>query len=111
MTMSSGARVKRAIPESRISGPGPSDHPARMTMILIANSIVPMWDRAWFQRSGHVLIGRRFPRRRAGDHSPGLEWQMPQGGIDAGENPRDAVMRELGKNRPHHADYLSGRIG
>jgi putative (di)nucleoside polyphosphate hydrolase len=27
--------------------------------------------------------------------SPYLAWQMPQGGIDAGEKPRDAALREL----------------
>jgi putative (di)nucleoside polyphosphate hydrolase len=27
--------------------------------------------------------------------TPGPTWQMPQGGIDAGEDPRDAVFREL----------------
>ena len=32
---------------------------------------------------------------------------MPQGGIDAGENPRDAVMRELWEETgAKHADYL-----
>ena len=43
---------------------------------------------ALFNVSGQVLIGRRF-------RDDGPEWQMPQGGIDADENPRDAVMREL----------------
>ncbi len=50
---------------------------------------------ALFNDEGLVLIGRRF--RDAGPEIilPGLEWQMPQGGIDADEDPRDAVMREL----------------
>ncbi len=41
-----------------------------------------------FARDGRVLVGRR----------PGLlaaAWQLPQGGIDAGEDPREAVLREL----------------
>jgi len=29
--------------------------------------------------------------------SPGEAWQMPQGGIDAGEAPRAAALRELGE--------------
>ena len=37
---------------------------------------------------GEVLVGRRID-------TPGQAWQMPQGGIDAGETPRRAVTREL----------------
>ncbi len=37
---------------------------------------------------GHVFAGRRI------DHESGA-WQMPQGGIDAGEEPREAALREL----------------
>ncbi|MGU3538682.1 RNA pyrophosphohydrolase [Methylobacterium sp. A54F] len=46
-------------------------------------------------RDGRVFIGRR--RREAGpEHVDGtLAWQMPQGGIDAGEDPREAALREL----------------
>jgi putative (di)nucleoside polyphosphate hydrolase len=50
---------------------------------------------ALFNASGKVLIGRRFKSDGPEIIVPGLEWQMPQGGIDSGENPRDAVMREL----------------
>src|SRR4051812_36457538 len=50
---------------------------------------------ALFNASGLVLIGRRFRDDGPEIILPGLEWQMPQGGIDADENPRDAVMREL----------------
>ena len=50
---------------------------------------------ALFDAAGRVLIGRRFRDDGPEIILPGLEWQMPQGGIDAGENPRDAVMREL----------------
>ena len=44
---------------------------------------------------GIMLIGppgRIFVARRV--DTPGA-WQMPQGGIDAGETPRDAALREL----------------
>jgi putative (di)nucleoside polyphosphate hydrolase len=50
---------------------------------------------ALFNPRGEVLIGRRFRDDGPEIILPGLEWQMPQGGIDAQENPRDAVMREL----------------
>lgn len=42
---------------------------------------------ALFNRQGEVFIGERL------DH-PG-SWQMPQGGIDEGEEPEIAVFREL----------------
>jgi putative (di)nucleoside polyphosphate hydrolase len=50
---------------------------------------------ALFNAAGQVLIGRRFQDDGPEIILPGLEWQMPQGGIDENENPRDAVMREL----------------
>jgi putative (di)nucleoside polyphosphate hydrolase len=50
---------------------------------------------ALFNAAGQVLIGRRFRDDGPEIILPGLEWQMPQGGIDTNENPRDAVMREL----------------
>jgi putative (di)nucleoside polyphosphate hydrolase len=50
---------------------------------------------ALFNGSGEVLIGRRFQDDGPEIIVPGLDWQMPQGGIDAGENPRQAMMREL----------------
>ena len=62
---------------------------------------------ALFSASGRVLIGRRFRDDGPEIIVPGLEWQMPQGGIDAGENPRDAVMRELWEETGvANADYL-----
>ena len=41
-----------------------------------------------FNRQGLVFVGKRIDQTVEG-------WQMPQGGIDAGEEPRQAVMREL----------------
>jgi putative (di)nucleoside polyphosphate hydrolase len=38
-------------------------------------------------RKGRVFVGRRID-------TPGA-WQMPQGGIDEGEKPREAARREL----------------
>jgi len=62
---------------------------------------------ALFNPQGLVLIGRRFRDDGPEIVLPGLEWQMPQGGIDPEENPREAVMRELWEETGvTHADYL-----
>lgn len=37
---------------------------------------------------GHVFVGQRLD-----NDTPA--WQMPQGGVDKGEDPRDAALREL----------------
>lgn len=37
---------------------------------------------------GRVWVGSRIDK-------PGNHWQMPQGGIDEGESPREAALREL----------------
>jgi putative (di)nucleoside polyphosphate hydrolase len=51
---------------------------------------------ALFNAEGKVFLGRRKRRRAAKDGAaPGHEWQMPQGGIDRGETPRAAALREL----------------
>ena len=50
---------------------------------------------ALFNAHGHVLIARRFQDDGPEVIYPGLEWQMPQGGIDPNENPRPAAQREL----------------
>jgi len=47
-----------------------------------------------FNRDGRVFLGRRR-RRRGARASIGHEWQLPQGGIDRGEAPRAAAVREL----------------
>lgn len=44
---------------------------------------------AIFNHDGHVWLGKRF-----GQSGP-YSWQMPQGGIDGGELPEDAALREL----------------
>jgi putative (di)nucleoside polyphosphate hydrolase len=46
-----------------------------------------------FNSSGRVLVARRADLPDA--EAPAGRWQLPQGGIDEGENPRDAVLREL----------------
>jgi len=39
-------------------------------------------------REGKVFVGKRVDQTIE-------SWQMPQGGIDAGEEPRDTLLREL----------------
>jgi putative (di)nucleoside polyphosphate hydrolase len=48
---------------------------------------------ALFNRQGLVFVGRR--RVGADDGKLRHSWQMPQGGIDSGETPYDAALREL----------------
>jgi putative (di)nucleoside polyphosphate hydrolase len=43
--------------------------------------------------AGAVFVGRRSKGPETPPHSH--EWQMPQGGIDPGEEPYDAVIREI----------------
>lgn len=43
-------------------------------------------------KSGQVFAGQRLDAAR---HNNTKAWQMPQGGIDAGETPRQAALREL----------------
>ena len=51
---------------------------------------------AVFNQDGNVFIGRRKsaddPEQSAAQDAP---WQMPQGGIDKGEDPLRAALREL----------------
>lgn len=42
---------------------------------------------------GKVWVGHRIPKRSQGSNE--YSWQMPQGGIDAGETPEQAAWREL----------------
>jgi putative (di)nucleoside polyphosphate hydrolase len=46
-----------------------------------------------FNSAGRVLVARRADLPNA-EGAPG-GWQLPQGGIDADEDPRSAVLREL----------------
>ena len=51
-----------------------------------------------FNADGAVFVGERID-------SPGA-WQMPQGGIDAGEKPRAAALRELWEETGVTADLV-----
>jgi putative (di)nucleoside polyphosphate hydrolase len=51
---------------------------------------------AVFNAKGQVFIGRRKPEDDPEDSAEhGSPWQMPQGGIDKGEDPLEAAKREL----------------
>ena len=46
-------------------------------------------------RQGLVFVGRRRNKNLREHVAPGHEWQMPQGGIDEGEDVYQAALREL----------------
>ena len=50
---------------------------------------------ALINRQGLVFIGRRKPEAGPEHVDDTYSWQMPQGGIDEGEPPFEAAMREL----------------
>ena len=51
---------------------------------------------AVFNAQGNVFIGRRKPDEMTEDRTEvAAPWQMPQGGIDSGEDPLKAALREL----------------
>jgi putative (di)nucleoside polyphosphate hydrolase len=71
-----------------------------------------------FNRDGQVLVARRADVPNTGGpnaEGPVGGWQLPQGGIDEGEDPRIAVLRELaeeiGTSRAEiigeHPDWLT----
>jgi putative (di)nucleoside polyphosphate hydrolase len=53
----------------------------------------PCVGTAVFNRDGLVFIGRRVSGPEFGNGT--YAWQMPQGGIDPGEDPWPAALREL----------------
>lgn len=58
-----------------------------------------------FNAAGQVFVARRadFPNAEG----PAGGWQLPQGGIDAGEDPRGAVLRELAEEiGTNHAEII-----
>ena len=61
---------------------------------------------ALFNRRGEVLVAKRADLQ-AFQHYP---WQLPQGGIDGGEEPRRAVLRELQEEIGTDAATIIGEI-
>jgi putative (di)nucleoside polyphosphate hydrolase len=54
---------------------------------------------ALIDAQGRIFAGQRL-------NSPSPAWQMPQGGIDAGEKPREAALRELCEETGLTADLV-----
>ena len=64
---------------------------------------------AMFNADGLVLIGRRFRDDGPEIIFPGLEWQMPQGGVDPGEDLRERHVANCGRRPVSGAPSISAR--
>lgn len=74
-----------------------------MTQVRDPKLYRPNVGLALFHREGPVFLGKRF-----GAEGP-YQWQMPQGGVDRGEQPAEAALRELEEEvgvRPEHVELL-----
>ncbi len=68
----------------------------------------PCVGAALFNRDGLVWIGRRADKPN--NEGAGHWWQMPQGGMDEGESPEEAVMRELTEETGARSARIIGEI-
>lgn len=53
---------------------------------------------------GKIFVGQRLDAPKLGTKTA---WQMPQGGVDEGEDPRDAALRELWEETGVTADLVT----
>jgi putative (di)nucleoside polyphosphate hydrolase len=60
--------------------------------------------------SGLAFIGRRRPKGPQDSPLANFEWQMPQGGVDDGEAPKEAALRELYEETNVRSVELIGEI-
>jgi putative (di)nucleoside polyphosphate hydrolase len=59
-------------------------------------------------REGYVWVGRRAEARYHNE-GQGNWWQMPQGGIDEGEDPAESALRELREETGMHSVEIVAR--
>lgn len=69
--------------------PDPVKEPGVKPVVDDPSRYRPNVGLALFSKVGHVFVGRRINGRGA------FQWQMPQGGIDAGEDATAGALREL----------------
>jgi len=65
---------------------------------------------ALFDRRGMVLIARRIGNDGPEVIAPGYEWQLPQGGVDPGEDIETAARRELFEETGVSSAVVIGRM-
>lgn len=65
---------------------------------------------ALFNAQGQVFLGERAPFPYADEGDRQHPWQMPQGGIDKGEDPQVAAIRELAEETSVVSAKLIGAV-
>jgi putative (di)nucleoside polyphosphate hydrolase len=75
--------------------PKKNDKGFRMARDITTLPYRPCVGAAVFNAAGLVFVGRRRSDKMGIGHEGGYAWQMPQGGIDPGEDPLKAALREL----------------
>ncbi len=84
--------------------PLPPDHDRTLTDLPYRQCV----GIALFNAHGRVWVGRRIGEDP--DFTRDYRWQMPQGGIDPGEGPREAAFRELYEETGTRSAQIVGEI-